>query len=340
MVPKTAKKYLNFPDDLKAKLNQNEVQLPPPSWIFKEAFEAAETMNYYQTEWLYDEVRRAYARYAGVDWERVWIAPGSDLFYDELFLHTMNRKRLTAPRPTYFAFELQAEHVGFEIVGPRLRPPSWKLDMDATLRYANTSDFVYIDNPNNPTGSLLLNEEGFFKLMEGVGERPVLIDEAYYEFSGVTFKDYVGEYENLSILRTMSKAFRLAGLRVTFLIVGDSYVEMMHKETLRFRVPTFSLLVALAALRNPQYALETAEFVNKEKKRLSEELKSLGFEVYPSWASYILVRSNSRDLAERLARRGVLIKDVSWQLEPGFIRITIGSRDDNDLLLEELAELT
>ncbi len=333
--------YLGFPAWLKAKLNQNEVPLQPPKWLFEELLDAAMTLNYYQTSWLYNEVRKAYAKYAGIkDWKRVWIAPGADLFYDELFFHLGKKKVCASPRPTYFVFEMHAEHVGFHIKGPELLPPNWSLNIEKMRKYALQSDFIYIDNPNNPTGALVIDREGVIDVLDT--GKPTLIDEAYYEFSGYTVAEMVEEYPNLAVLRTLSKAFRLAGLRVTFLIIGDYYRGFMHKGTVMFRIPTLGLLVALKALQNPSYVKETVRYIAKERERLLEGLRELGFVVYPSDANYILVKSNnkpSHKIVKQLKDAGILVRDVSKQLGSGYIRISIGSEEENILLLETLKKI-
>jgi len=202
----------------------------------------------------------------------MFIAAGANNFYDKFFYHYRDSGVVVAPRPTYFLFEEQASHLNYRVVGPELRPDEFRLDADKVIESADRADFIYIDNPNNPTGALISNAEDLRMIAEETG-KPVLVDEAYYEFmDGDFMMEYVEDYGNLAVLRTMSKAFCLAGLRVTVLIAGDNIKKLIYKKILKFRVPTPSLVVARDALLNRDYVKKTVEKIRKERKRLISEL--------------------------------------------------------------------
>ena len=169
---------LGFPGNMLVKLDQNESPFRPPDTIFDSLRDAIESINFYQTDKLYDEVCRLYAEYTGCDADKVFIAPGADNFYDEFFYHYRDSGIVVAPRPTYFLFEEQAAHLNYRVVGPELRPDEFKLDADKVMEMAGDADFIYIDNPNNPTGCLISETEDIRTVLEET-DKPVLVDEAY-----------------------------------------------------------------------------------------------------------------------------------------------------------------
>lgn len=330
---------LGFPDNMLVKLDQNESPFRPPDIIFDSLRDAVESINFYQTDKLYDEVCSLYAEYAGCSVDRVFIAPGADNFYDEFFYHYRGSGIVVAPRPTYFLFEEQASHLNYRVVGPRLRPDEFRLDVDGTIEWAEGADFIYVDNPNNPTGCLITGVEDLRRIVEETG-KPVLVDEAYYEFmDGDSMVEYVEDYDNLAVLRTMSKAFCLAGLRITVLIAGNDIKKLLYKKILKFRVPTPSLVVARDALLNRGYVEKFVGEIRRERRRLISELNRLGLKAYNSHTNFILVKTNEEGLVSLLRNRGIYVKDVSDQLNDYYMRITVGDKESNDLLIRTLREL-
>ena len=321
---------------IKAKLDQNEAPFNVPEEILKEAADSLKYLNYYPTEKLYDEVRYLYSEYANVKFENVWLAPGVDLYFDEYFYHFKNKGLVAAPRPTFFLFEKEAYHMGYEIIGSILKEPEFKLD-HIFLNYSKQADFSYIDNPNNPTGNLIIEKENFEEIVKL--NKPVLLDEAYYEFCNVTFADLIEKYEKLGIIRTLSKVFCLAGARVTVLIAGKEISKIMNKDIMRFRISTISLLLAKLVLENRKYIYDVIKKLNYEKEKMINEIRKLGLKVYNSYTNFILIYSEIDNLAEKLKEKGILVKDVSFQMGKGYIRVSVGDSEANKYFIEKLKEI-
>ncbi len=339
MLSDRIRRLLGFPDNMISKMDQNEAPYPPPHYIFSSLQDALESINYYQTDKLYDEVCSLYAEYAGCSADRVFLAPGADNFYDEFFYHYRKSGIVVAPRPTYFLFEEQATHLNYKVIGPKLRPDEFKLDTDTVIEAAREADFIYIDNPNNPTGALISEVDDLRAVAEET-DKALLVDEAYYEFmEGDSIINLVEDYSNLAVLRTMSKAFCLAGLRITILIAGDDIKRQIYKKILKFRVPTPSLVVARDALLNRDYVEKIVEEIRRERRRLIRELNRLGLKAYNSHTNFILVKTNGEKLVSLLRNRGIYVKDVSNQLNDYYMRITVGDKESNDLLIRTLEEL-
>jgi Histidinol-phosphate/aromatic aminotransferase and cobyric acid decarboxylase len=329
-------KLIGFPK-IKAKLDQNESPFNVPEEILNQASETLKYINYYPTEKLYDEIRYLYSEYAKVDVEKVWVAPGVDLFFDEYFFHFKSKGFVASPRPTFFLFEKEAYHMGYEIIGIKLKEPEFKIEINSFLNHVKQADFCYIDNPNNPTGNLIIEREGFEEIAKL--NKPVLLDEAYYEFCNNTFIDLIENYEYLGIIRTLSKVFCLAGARISILITGKEISKIMNKDILRFRLSTISLVLAKLALENRKYIHEVIQKLNYEREKMIYEINKLGLKAYKSYTNFILIYSEIDNLAERLKEKGILVKDVSFQMGKGYIRVSVGDEKTNEYFIKSLKEL-
>jgi histidinol-phosphate aminotransferase len=163
-----------------------------------------------------------------------------------------------------------------------------------------------------------------------------VIDEAYYEFSGVTFADMVADHPQLAVIRTMDKAFSLAGARVGYGIVGEAFWGELSSFYAFLSYP--SLCAAMEALRQPDYMRQNVRRVVEERERLWQMLDELGVHVHPSSTSFLLVRAEIPELVTQLRDVGVFVSDVSNQLPAGFFRVSTGMPEENDAFLETLAQ--
>jgi histidinol-phosphate aminotransferase len=189
---------------------------------------------------------------------------------------------------------------------------------------------VIIDNPNNPTGKILLDRQAVEAIIENK-DALLLIDEAYYEFSGVTFADMVQNRPNLAITRTMDKAFCLAGARVGYILAGKAFLEAFS--SFYALLPQSSLHAAIEALTNPDYMKKNIHRVIKERKRVMRALDKLDVRVFPSSANFFLAMTKIPDASRKLRDIGILISDLSNQLPSGFIRVSTGTREENNTFI-------
>lgn len=200
----------------------------------------------------------------------------------------------------------------------------------------NGPALVIIDTPNNPTGKVLLDRS----LVKRILEKPdtlLAVDEAYYEFSGQTCADLVEGYPNLAVSRTMDKCFSLAGLRVGYLLAGGDFIKVLS--SFPTILPRPSLAAATAALKAPDYMKDYVARIIRERDRVKEQLIRLGAEPVESSANFLLLPTGMPDITRLLKERGILVADVSDQLEPGYIRIGIGTPEDNDALLAAMKNI-
>ncbi len=197
---------------------------------------------------------------------------------------------------------------------------------------------VFLCSPNNPTGNSLSRE-----IVQKVAESAeyVVLDEAYVEFSGNSMLDMVRDFDNLIVLRSFSKFFALAGMRVGYAVCSTEIAEAIEKVRLPFGISHPAVETAIAALRSIDYYREIRDKIVAEREKLIENLKKIEWlEVYPSDANFVLVKAKKEGVVEKLAEKGFIVRDASViGLEGLHIRITVGKPEENEMLIEALKEI-
>jgi len=312
------------------RLHMNEMPYPPPQRVVEAARQTLTKLNHYTDLQDLQRLQKGLADYVGVPEGHVILSPGSDLLLREL-IHTFSpgRKVITVS-PSFFPTVQAVKQFATRRLAFRLHPPAFDLNLELLTSALDEASLLILDNPNNPTGRALLNRPAVETIMD---HRKVLlvIDEAYYEFSKVTFADMVASFPRLAVVRTMDKAFGLAGARVAYAIFGEVFLDALS--TFQAYLPQPSLYAALEALRDASYMRKNVHQVVEERKRLRQALEALGVDVHPSRANFLLMRTQVPNAARRLRDAGVLVADVSDQLPPGFIRVSVGTGTENDAFL-------
>jgi histidinol-phosphate aminotransferase len=320
------------PVNRRLKLDLNEMPYNPPQNLIRAAERGLESLNRYADTDALRKLTVLLAGYAGVSSERIIIGPGSDLLLREMVLCFAGRRKVVMISPTFFPTMLVARRLARKLVRIRLSRPEFTLPREPLLEELEEPSLVIVDNPNNPTGRLVLDRE----IVERILDRPdtlLLVDEAYFEFSGLTFAAMVEEHKNLALARTLDKAFGLAGVRVGYLIAGQTF--------LRGFVPSFAFLpqpsleAATEALLQPDYMWKNVQRTVSEREKLARELEMLGAQIFQSSTNFLLFRSDVPALADELRDRGILVMDVSSQLGAGFIRLTVGTPQENEEFMLE-----
>jgi len=318
------------------KLNMNEVPYPPPQEITAAAQKGLLKLNRYTGPEELERLRQLLADYAGVSKRHVIVGPGSDLLLREMIYAFSKGRKVVTLSPSFFPTIQAARQFATRWLSIRLSPPTFDLNLDLLTDVVKEPCLVIIDNPNNPTGQMLLDRQTVESTVENT-EVFLVIDEAYYEFSGETFADMVEVHPNLAITRTMDKAFSLAGARVGYAIVGEAFQDALS--SFYALLPQPSLYAAIEALNNPMYVRKNAQRINQERERLRSALDevdkrhAMGVHVYPSNTNFLLVKTEIPDVARRLKDVDVLVSDLSNQLPAEFIRVSIGTAEENDAFL-------
>jgi histidinol-phosphate aminotransferase len=317
------------------RLHMNEMPYPPSPSVVEAAQQSLARLNRYADPAELETLRGLLADYCRVPGDRVILSPGSDLLLREV-IHTFSQgRRVITASPSFFPTVQAAKQFAAEWISIRLSPPAFDLSTKLLMQVLEGPSLVILDNPNNPTGQLLLDPSAVEALLQQENVL-LVIDEAYYEFSGVTFADRVADHPRLAVIRTLDKAFSLAGARVGYGIAGEAFQDVLS--SFYALLPRPSLCTAIEALKQPEEMRENVRRVVKERERLRRALDELGVHVYPSSTNFLLVQSEVPDLVARLRDEGVLVADVSNQLPAGFFRVSVGTPGENDAFVDAFAE--
>jgi histidinol-phosphate aminotransferase len=239
--------------------------------------------------------------------------------------------------PSFVVYPMSVQAQGCRGVKVQLRDFTHDLEAMAYAVTDNTRMF-FIANPNNPTGTINKDEE-FVRLVERLPEDIIIIvDEAYYEYvQSPSYADSMKHFrngKNVLMLRTFSKIYGLAGLRIGYGIAKEAIIEELNKIREPFNTSSAAQAAALAALEDEEH-VERSRRINEEgKKYLYGQLDSLGVEYVQTEANfiYVLLKQDSGEVYESLLRQGVIVRPMG----PGALRVTIGLKKENEKFVEAL----
>ncbi|MEQ4625275.1 histidinol-phosphate transaminase [Providencia manganoxydans] len=288
-----------------------------------------------------------YAAYAGVSPEEVLVCRGADESIELLiraFCEPGKDAVMFCP-PTYGMYSVSAETFGVEQKKiPAM--PDWSLNIDAIRDNLQNTKLIYICSPNNPTGNIIDNKD-LVQVLEMAAERAlVVVDEAYIEFCPqYSVVSWIANYPNLVVLRTLSKAFALAGLRCGFTLASADVIEILLKVIAPYPLSTPVATIAAQALSIEGIATmkHRVATITDNRIALSEALSELPIveKVYPSETNYILVRfTEANKVFKALWDQGIILRDQSKQLGlTNCLRITIGTEIENVRVIEAIEAL-
>lgn len=319
-----------FPEGDVVFLNSNENPYEPSEEVKKAYIESLSRINRYP-DTSYIKLKKAISEYLGVSVENIAVGCGSSELISrvcEILLEELDK--VAIPMPSYSLYLTYAMLRNSSILLP------------VYDHYSITPDFFELEkpklsiicSPNNPTGNSVDK-----KVVEKIAENSeyVLIDEAYAEFAKKNLLSMVYEFDNVIILRSFSKFFGLAGLRVGYAVAKREIVEALEKVRLPFAIPTPGVATAISAIKSLEYYLELREKIIEERERVFSELKKLGYEVFPSEANFILFKAG-KDIFEKLLNQGIVVRNLIGLigLEGNFIRMSIGKKEENEKVIRIL----
>ncbi|MDO9515822.1 MAG: histidinol-phosphate transaminase [Syntrophales bacterium] len=326
------------------KLDANENPYPLSPSLKRLIFERLESvsLNRYPAPGS-PGLKAAFSRYYGVDEEMVLIGNGSDELIQILMtaVGASSPCSILFPTPTFAMYGISGLNAGHRTVGV---PLSDELDLDTEAMCAAIADLqpslIFLSYPNNPTGRCF-DRGGIERILEA-SSGLVVVDEAYCNFSGKTFLHDLDRWDNLVILRTLSKV-GLAALRLGILIGHPSLVHQLNKVRLPYNVNIFSQIVGGLFVEHSEKFLESADRIIADRKWLSDELMSIeGITPYPSDANFILFGcvTGKDEVYAQLIDRGVLIKDfTSPAILRECMRVTVGTTEENREFIETLKDI-
>jgi histidinol-phosphate aminotransferase len=289
----------------------------------------------------YGEVKRDLAAFFGVEVDDFVLTNGTDEAIQVLInTYVDDGDEVITLQPSYAMYRFYAEVAGAQVReipyrAEKLAFPQQEL-LDAITPRTRA---ILISNPNNPTGTGTTRPK-LEKIMEKASGAAVLIDEAYYEFSGVTALPVLNDYPNLFVSRTFSKVYGMAAMRIGCLFSQCGNVEFLHKAQSPYSVNTIAAVAARAAIQDTEYVKQYVTEVLAARELLYVGLEQFGIPYYESKANFVLFEAGQRAIPIRdaLRQRGVLVRDRSYEI-PGCVRVTVGTREQVRRFLKELAEV-
>ncbi len=319
------------------KLNTNENPYPPSPRVIEALHDAiGETLRLYPQP-MADELRERAARLYHLEPENVLVGNGSDELLS-IVMHAVVEPGdgIAYPVPTYVLYDtLVVLHDGEAVRIPF--PADFSLppelgEVDAPL--------VIVCNPNSPSGTMV--PPAALRPVCARPDRLVVVDEAYVDFADGNCLDLLGEFRNVLILRTLSKSYSLAGMRIGLALGSAAAIAELAKVKDSYNVNRLSIAAGAAAMRDPRWMEANVRRVRRTRESLVRQLVDLGFTVLPSQANFVLARRPGEDLAplyEGLKRRGVLVRYFPTPDLYDALRITVGTDEEVAVMLRVLGQL-
>jgi histidinol-phosphate aminotransferase len=290
----------------------------------------------------YQETTKRLARFFGVRPAEMHLTNGIDdalHLISDTFIN--DGDSVLVVEPTFDMYRFFAELAGGSVVALRY-DDEMRFPVDAVILALQQPAkecprVLYIANPNNPTGTLVQREE-LKRILQAAANTLVLVDEAYFDFSGLTILSWIRRYPNLLVARTFSKSAGLAALRIGCLFGNPELLSAMRRACTPYPVNSAALVAAEAAIRDPRFLQKYTREVLESRAMLEKGLVRLGARIYPSSANFVLADfgPGARRLVRALDKMGILVRGRKDFPREGFIRISAGTRADTRKLLRAM----
>ena len=320
------------------KLNTNESPLPPSPRVI-EAIKAAagDSLRLYPSPTA-APARRAIAEHFGLEPSQVALGNGADELIEMCFRAFAGAgDRVAYSTPTYPLFDpLCRVHEVTPSTHPTAEGWTWTTEL-----VEDPAPLKFLVNPNSPTGT----HHGRRSVQHVLGRSQgvVVLDEAYVDFATESQVELIGAHPNLLILRTMSKSYALAGMRIGFALGNPELIAALDAVRDSYNMDRLAIVAAVAAIEDDTHHRKIVEYVVAERAWLEEQLREQGFEHSPSSANFVFVkpplRASAAAVADALRERRVLIRHYDREPIKGWLRITIGTRHQHERLLAALEEV-
>lgn len=319
------------------KLNTNENPYPPSPQVLKSlASIKADQLRRYPDP-IGDQFRAAASKVHGVPADHILCVNGGDeLLAMAVRAFCDGQRALVYPVPTYSLYpvlarlqDCQAIEIPFDV------------EFNLPAKLASTGGaLTIVCNPNAPSGSLISAEElaSLADELDGV----LLIDEAYVDFAPCHCLGLVKDFDNVIVLRTLSKGYSLAGLRFGYAVAQPTIIEGLLKVKDSYNVDALSIALATAAIQDQAYHKETVEKIKTARQDLTRQLRDLGLEVRDSHSNFLMatcLKVSAADLYERLASRHIYVRYFNLPGLTDKLRISVGTPEQNAKLIVAIKEI-
>lgn len=323
---------------LRLDFNENTVGCSPKVAAFLRKTIAASPLAIYPE---YAAAKSELAHYFAVGENEMLLTNGTDEAI-QLLINTFvdDGENVIILEPSYAMYRFYAQLAGAKIISVSYRADSLAFPLEELLSGVDgQTRAVLLSNPNNPTGTAI-ECAAIERILQAAPRAAVLIDEAYFEFCGMTALPLVARYGNLVVTRTFSKAHGMAAMRVGCIFSDQRNIAAMGKAQSPYSVNMLAARAARVAARDKDFVANYVRNVLETRGWLGGELGRLGIGFHPSAANFLLLRFGARaeEICEQLRAAGVLVRNRSHEL-PGCVRVTIGTRAQMQRLVDELERL-
>jgi len=323
---------------LRLDFNENTVGAPPHVIDFIKRFLTAADLSIYPE---YDNALEDLSRHFAVTKDELTLTNGTDEAIQVLVnTYLDGGNRVLILRPSYAMYRFYSQLAGAAVEEIDYQPETLAFPLEELLeRITPATRAIFLSNPNNPTGTGT-DVTSVRRILEKATNAAVLVDEAYYEFSGITILPLLNEYPNLFVSRTFSKTYGMAALRCGCLFSNAQNMAHIRKAQSPYSVNALAAMVARIAVQDQTFVEEYVLEVLTARELLYVGLERLKIPYIASQANFVLVQMADRavQIRDELRSRGVLVRDRSYEL-PGCVRVTVGTRDQIQRFLDELEQI-
>ena len=286
----------------------------------------------------YTQLKEAIVNYIGCKIENISVGNGSSELLDlcvKTFVDT--NELILSLDPTFSMYSIYAKIVNSRYIGAG-EGNDFTINVDDVIKSIkeNNPKLTIICNPNNPTGTTIKRDD-VLRIVKST-DNVVIVDEAYMEFSNESVVDEIENYDNLIVVKTMSKAFSMAGIRTGYLIANEELVKTIEKVRPPYNLNSISALLATKALKQKDKMLSYVENLKVEREKIYEKLLDMGVKAYKSGANFVFFSSKVDNLAEKLIDNDVLIRKFGGKLD-NYYRVTVGSKEENEAFLNAMKNI-
>ncbi len=289
-----------------------------------------------------ENLRKAISEYCKVDVDNLICGNGSDEIIKMIIEAFVDKDEIVVTHtPTFSMYKITTEIAGGKAIEIESNE-DFKIDINSIIKVSNENKakVIFLCNPNNPTGAIIPRED-IIKVLEST-ESIVVIDEAYFEFYGESTIDLINKYEKAIVLRTLSKAFGLAGLRVGYGVASTKMIDILNTVKPPYNLNSFSQTIGARLLKNRELVFEYIKEIIAEREKMFNELSGMNnIKAYESHANFIVMKSEKyEEILEAFERNKISVRYYGKSGDLGYcIRITVGTEKENKRVLDTIREV-
>jgi len=282
----------------------------------------------------------------GVEEKNIVIGNGSvELINNIVFSFTKRHDNLLRCDPSFIMFSISGLMNGCNVIN--IPTKNFTFDVEEMIRKSEETDarIIYFDNPNNPMGTMIDEDRVEYFMKKIQNDRIVILDEAYNEYMDkrrrIDSSKLLRKYKNLAILRTFSKIYGLAGLRIGYGMANDEIMEVLNKVRLPFNVNLLAQRAALAAIDDAKHLKESKDLNDRGIVFLTESLEKMNYTVVKSHTNFITfdTKTDAMEIFKKLEKKGIIVRPIANYGLKSFLRVTTGTDSENRKFIKALKEV-